>query len=148
MDLEIVKHLKLPPQKVIKELHQLLSQRVGLDVNWSLKQVSEELLAGGCVVAYFKKSLIAGLIFRNIDKNVKEVTLMGTHQDHQKNQVMTQVWQEFLTLKTSEIWLEVAENNSKAINFYKKMGFVKSGQRDNYYKNRCSALLMSYTVEG
>ena len=35
----------------------------------------------------------------------------------------------------TEIWLEVRQSNSKAINFYQKNGFVKQFERKNYYAN-------------
>ncbi|MEO1642697.1 MAG: GNAT family N-acetyltransferase, partial [Pseudomonadota bacterium] len=38
--------------------------------------------------------------------------------------------------KVARITLEVAQNNSAAIEFYKRMGFVEDGWRVNYYKHR------------
>lgn len=39
--------------------------------------------------------------------------------------------------------LEVKEDNTPALNLYKKMGFVEVGKRKNYYKDNKNAILMT-----
>ncbi|MBQ7136911.1 MAG: GNAT family N-acetyltransferase [Bacilli bacterium] len=43
--------------------------------------------------------------------------------------------------KITNITLEVREDNIKAINLYKKYGFIKKAIRSNYYKD-CNGILM------
>ena len=41
----------------------------------------------------------------------------------------------------SRIILEVNENNRTGISFYKKLGFMKTGKRKNYYENNDAVLM-------
>lgn len=48
----------------------------------------------------------------------------------------------------SEVWLEVRQSNIKAVNFYKKNGFLKHSVRKNYYKNPSEdALIMKLLLK-
>ena len=44
-------------------------------------------------------------------------------------------------MKTKKVYLEVRNNNNKAINLYQKVGFIKYGLRKNYYENNIDAYL-------
>ena len=44
----------------------------------------------------------------------------------------------------SKVFLEVKKSNFSAINLYKKNGFKVFGEREKYYKDGSSALLMNY----
>lgn len=46
------------------------------------------------------------------------------------------------SLKIEKCFLEVNKNNTKAINLYIKLGFVKMGERKNYYEDGATALTM------
>lgn len=50
-----------------------------------------------------------------------------------------------LKQKAKVIYLEVNENNSKAYNLYRKLGFVVYHQRLKYYDNKDTALLMKWS---
>lgn len=43
------------------------------------------------------------------------------------------------------IFLEVNENNYKAFNLYKKLGFSIYNKRENYYNNKDTAILMKWS---
>lgn len=43
-----------------------------------------------------------------------------------------------------EIFLEVNENNSNALTFYKKLGFERIGLRKSYYANNENAINLAY----
>lgn len=45
-----------------------------------------------------------------------------------------------------EIFLEVCENNYKAVNFYEKFGFKRISLRKNYYENGTNAIIMKYII--
>ena len=42
-----------------------------------------------------------------------------------------------------EFWLDVHEDNVRALGVYKKLGFVASGCREKYYKDGGAAVLMT-----
>lgn len=46
----------------------------------------------------------------------------------------------------NEIFLEVSEENSKAISFYEKFGFSRIAIRKNYYSNGTNAIIMKYII--
>ncbi|NMA50564.1 MAG: GNAT family N-acetyltransferase [Mollicutes bacterium] len=48
--------------------------------------------------------------------------------------------------KISRIVLEVSDNNKKAINLYKKLGFSVINKREKYYKDGSNALLMELII--
>lgn len=50
-------------------------------------------------------------------------------------------------LKMNEVTLEVNENNSKAINLYKKFGFEQVGLRKKYYRTGDNAIIMTKLVK-
>lgn len=48
--------------------------------------------------------------------------------------------------KGFEIWLEVSETNTSALQLYLKMGFKKNGVRAKYYPDGSDAFLMSLLI--
>ena len=47
-----------------------------------------------------------------------------------------------------EILLEVSQRNEKALSFYRKFGFQKIAERENYYGKGDGALLMKFNIGG
>ena len=43
------------------------------------------------------------------------------------------------------VFLEVRKSNIRAINFYKRNGFVKINEEDDYYNDGESAIIMQYS---
>jgi ribosomal-protein-alanine N-acetyltransferase len=46
------------------------------------------------------------------------------------------------TYENKTIWLEVNKNNDVAITLYKKIGFICTHERLNYYPNKDTAIIM------
>ncbi|WP_051654218.1 ribosomal protein S18-alanine N-acetyltransferase [Persephonella sp. KM09-Lau-8] len=46
----------------------------------------------------------------------------------------------------NNIWLEVSQNNKKAIRFYESFGFTTQDIRKNYYKDGSDALIMKLSL--
>ena len=66
--------------------------------------------------------------------------------DEYRNKGIASILMEFMinngkNKKITNITLEVREDNAKAINLYKKYGFVEKTIRNNYYDN-CNGILM------
>lgn len=49
-------------------------------------------------------------------------------------------------LKPKFVFLEVRKNNEAALRLYKSLGFVQTGERVNYYKDGCAAVMMKLKV--
>lgn len=68
-----------------------------------------------------------------------EIYNYAIHPDHQGKGVGQHLFDYILERlkkhKTEEIWLEVRVSNIRAIGFYRKNGFLKTGTRKNYYTN-------------
>ena len=83
----------------------------------------------GCVVAYllFSSVLVEGSIDRIAV--VPEARRRGTAR-----RLMTQAIEYACTRGITDIWLEVAENNEKALTLYELSGFVAISRRKGYYQ--------------
>lgn len=71
---------------------------------------------------------------------------VATKQEYQHKGIATKLLKRIiLDAKEKEIYslsLEVNEHNTPAINLYRKLGFIITNTRKNYYKNRTSAYIM------
>jgi len=85
---------------------------------------------------------IAILVYREIEPDrLAEIDFVVTAVDHRRKG-LAGLLIENLGAKYSEIWLELSSNNSKALSFYKKHGFLVQGERPNYYEIGVDALNM------
>lgn len=71
---------------------------------------------------------------------------VATKEDYKKTGVATKLLNRLiLDAKEKDIYalsLEVNEHNTPAINLYRKLGFIITNTRKNYYKNHESAYIM------
>ena len=83
--------------------------------------------------------------------DIAHITNIVVKKDLRKQGIGTIILQELIKLckelKMNEVTLEVNENNSKAINLYKKFGFEQVGLRKKYYKNTDNAIIMTKTIK-
>lgn len=76
-----------------------------------------------------------------------EIMVLATVPEHRQQGLQSQLLVELLTesrLNKLEIWLEVHEQNSSAIELYKKNKFTVEGRRVKYYRDGADALLMKW----
>jgi len=75
-----------------------------------------------------------------------EILSLGTIEKMRGNGFASELLEYFIdkNIENSEkeIFLEVEENNDKAIDLYKKFSFEKVGVRKKYYSNNLNALIM------
>lgn len=57
-----------------------------------------------------------------------------------------EITHKLLTIGIKSIYLEVESDNSRAIKFYEKLGFVILRKAKNFYSNGADALIMSITL--
>jgi ribosomal-protein-alanine N-acetyltransferase len=143
---------KLGPQyareieAIVKDYQAQLENRAQL--NWDFNSISE-VVSGEKVIGliyYDEKTsyieLLAFIIYRDLF-SIAEVLLLGTKKERQSQGLMTTL---INSLKGDyvEIWLEVHELNTKALQFYEKERFKIDGVRLKYYTDGKSALVMSW----
>jgi len=77
-----------------------------------------------------------------------EVTLLATKPEFEGQGFMKNLLQEVLFAKRqeAEIWLEVHEQNHKALKLYQSLGFIQVGIRPRYYSDQKDALLMTLAM--
>lgn len=73
---------------------------------------------------------------------------VAVDENHRKKGVGTALIQELVTYGKKNnfafITLEVRQSNEKAISLYSHFGFIKAGERKNYYRDPCeTAVLMT-----
>lgn len=75
--------------------------------------------------------------------NLVEIACLATHPKFQGKGVMSTLMKELKT-QFQEVWLEVHEQNKKAIDFYKLQEFQEVGFRKKYYADGCGAQLLTW----
>ena len=91
-------------------------------------------------LGYFKDNNLVGVLIGHTIKNDKEYDLelhiLFVSKDKRRKKIATKLlnYIETNNLNFSKIFIEVAEDNVEAINFYQKNNFVFSNFRHNYYK--------------
>lgn len=82
------------------------------------------------------------IIFNNSDS--LEIMKIGVNPEYRRKGIGTILINE-MKKSRMQIFLEVRENNSTAIEFYKKNGFKEAGKRKNYYRDTGeAAIIMVY----
>ena len=69
-------------------------------------------------------------------KDEVEIIKIGIEKSYQRNNYGSYVISEMKRIGIKKIFLEVSVKNVKAINFYLKNGFYKTGTRKGYYKQK------------
>lgn len=114
---------------------------------WSDSQIQVALSKDICLGLFDSDALVAMIVGRQVDPLVFEIDLTMTHKNHLKKGLMEKLFIEtvgFLKEKgIQQIWLEVHEENTPAIQFYRKVGFQENAKRPKYYPDGKSAILMT-----
>lgn len=90
------------------------------------------------IVALDKKKIIGFAVAWNVSDGI-ELNNISVKKEFRRHGIASLMIDHIKkTLKNGEpvdIFLEVAEKNIEARSFYKKLGFIETGIRKNYYKN-------------
>ena len=119
---------------------------------WNYNVFKSELLnPNSKYIVAKKENEIVGFAGIWIAIDIAHITNIVVKKDLRKQGIGTIILQELIKLckelKMNEVTLEVNENNSKAINLYKKFGFEQVGLRKKYYKNTDNAIIMTKTIK-
>ncbi len=120
--------------KLIKDLQQDIYTR-----NWNEGEIEHLLKKGGGqgLIIYLSKKPIGYCFFRNLVDEAEILSLEIKSKYRNKGfglLLFKKVELYFADKKICKCFLEVNKNNSLAINFYKKIGFVYIKNIKNYYK--------------
>jgi len=135
------------------------------ELDWSKESLQQAMTesSGKVLGSYLALELIGFILFKELphsadsrdfmvkkpnkkSKNSLEVWCLATEPRHQGMGVMSALLSR-LKAMSNEIWLEVHEANTVAINFYKNQRFQQVGLRPNYYKDGKKAVLFTWKEE-
>jgi len=91
------------------------------------------------------KKFVGFLLFHSFDTSAEilKFAVLPTFQNKGIGKTLFTRMENFLiSEKASSIFLEVHEQNIKAIHFYKALGFIPISVRKNYYPHAMSAIIM------
>ena len=110
-------------------------------IGWNLKNVENQFnKVTNYSLGYFKANKLVGLLIGDAIKNDKdyelELHILFVSKDQRRKQIATKLlnYVETNTIKFSQIFIEVAQDNLDAISFYQKNNFVFLNFRHNYYR--------------
>ena len=110
-------------------------------IGWNLKNIESQFSkVNNYSLGYYKVNSLVGLLIGDTIKNDKdydlELHILFVSKDQRRKQIATKLlnYVETNIIKFSKIFIEVAEDNVDAINFYKKNNFVFINLRHNYYR--------------
>ena len=111
------------------------------NIGWNLKNIESQFdKVNNYSLGYFKANELVGLLIGDAIKNDKdydlELHILFVSKEQRRKQIATKLlnYVETNTIKFSQIFIEVAEDNLDAISFYKKNNFVFLNFRHNYYR--------------
>ena len=110
-------------------------------IGWNIKNIESQLIKdNNYSLGYFEDNNLVGVLIGDTIKNDKEYDLelhilfVSKHQRRKKIATKLLNYIETNNLNFSKIFIEVAEDNVEAINFYQKNNFVFLNFRHNYYR--------------
>ncbi|MGL5904066.1 MAG: GNAT family N-acetyltransferase [Cetobacterium sp.] len=109
---------------------------------YSLKMLEEMANLNEYKILIFDED-VKGYLILHDSYDFYEIMKIGVKSDYRKNKIGEKLISFYLQNYKQNLFLEVRESNDIAIKFYIKNGFIKVGQRKNYYSNGETAILMS-----
>ncbi len=110
-------------------------------IGWNIKNIESQFRkSNNYSLGYFEADNLSGVLIGDRIKSGEEYDLelhiLFVSKDQRRKKIATKLlnYIETNNLNFSKIFIEVAEDNVEAINFYKKNNFVFLNFRHNYYK--------------
>ena len=111
------------------------------NIGWNIKNIESQFSKdNNYSLGYFQDNNLVGVLIGDTIKNDKEYDLelhiLFVSKDERRKKIATKLlnYIETNNLDFSKIFIEVAEDNVEAINFYQKNNFVFLNFRHNYYR--------------
>lgn len=108
------------------------------------KNIKEETEKASYKEQAFHKDKLIGFLHAHLVFPEMEIIHIEVDENYRKQGIGQQLIKSFIEKYTDieKIYLEVSRNNTKAIRFYQKIGFIENGTRKKYYKDGSDAILM------
>ena len=110
-------------------------------IGWNIKDIESQFRKiNNYSLGYYVADNLAGVLIGDTIKNDKEYDLelhiLFVSKDQRRKKIATKLlnYIETNNVNISKIFIEVAEDNVEAINFYQKNNFVFLNFRHNYYR--------------
>ena len=110
-------------------------------IGWNIKNIESQFIKdNNYSLGYFEDNNLVGVLIGDTIKNDKvydlELHILFVSKDQRRKKIATKLlnYIETNNLNFSKIFIEVAEDNVEAINFYQKNNFVFLNFRHNYYR--------------
>ena len=111
------------------------------NIGWNIKNIESQFSKNNNYsLGYYQADNLVGVLIGETIKNDKEYDLelhiLYVSKDQRRKKIATKLlnYIETNNLNFSKIFIEVAEDNVEAINFYQKNNFVFLNFRHNYYR--------------
>ena len=111
------------------------------NIGWNVKNIESQFSKdNNYSLGYFEDNNLVGVLIGDTIKNDKvydlELHILFVSKDERRKKIATKLlnYIETNNLNFSKIFIEVAEDNVEAINFYQKNNFVFLNFRHNYYR--------------
>ena len=111
------------------------------NIGWNIKNIESQFSKdNNYSLGYFQDNNLVGVLIGDTIKNDKEYDLelhiLFVSKDLRRKKIATKLlnYIETNNVNFSKIFIEVAEDNVEAINFYQKNNFVFLNFRHNYYR--------------
>ena len=102
----------------------------------------------GFLVAQVAQTIVGYVIFW-IKEGQGQIIVIAVDSNYQDMKVGSLLLEKtcfiFKRNNINTVFLEVRKSNIRAINFYKRNGFVKINEEDDYYNDGESAIIMQYS---
>lgn len=124
-------------EKDIEPAKQIIKEALNKDYQFSKNTIKKILKIQDKIVAVFELNIIF---------DTAEILIISVKPQYQQKGIGKEIMNYIINFCKSNnvkyIYLEVAENNQKAINLYKKFGFEIYKIRKDYYESNINAILM------
>ena len=111
------------------------------NIGWNIKNIENHFSKNNNYsLGYFMDNNLVGVLIGDTIKNDRvyelELHILFVSKDERRKKIATKLlnYIETNNLNFSKIFIEVAEDNEEAINFYQKNNFVFLNLRHNYYR--------------
>lgn len=127
----------------VKDVYKLSTIELAED-SWSLSQFTESLNKENYVtyLAYDDETLLGFLIAMRLADSIN-LLLIATNSSYKRIGIASKLIDLLIKNHSDlDIWLEVKETNTPALNLYNKLGFKQIHSRKNYYKDGTAAIIL------
>lgn len=120
---------------------------------WSLASINSELKNDKSIVLVAEYQEVVGWCAARSITVEAELLKISVHKDFRQNGIGRSLLMHLISMlrfkRVGEIFLEVRSQNLAALKFYLKSGFLKVGERKNYYAHPDdNALILRYDING